>query len=114
MAKPRDLEARVRAVVAAALELNLDPGELPLDEPLFDPGMGADSIGSLEIVYGLEREFGIQVEDDELRAELFESVRALCEFVRGKTAPPPAGEPSQEGACRPATGAVVRPAGAPG
>ena len=78
------LQERVRAVVAAALELQIEPAALPLDEPLFGEGAGADSIASLEIVFGLEREFGIQVTDEELRVELFDSIRTLCEYVGAK------------------------------
>jgi len=80
----QDVVARVRAVVAAALELEIDPATLALDEPLFEGGTGADSIASLEIVYGLEREFGIEVTDDELRVELFDSIGALCAYVIAK------------------------------
>lgn len=80
----RDIEARVRAVVVEALELRVDPLQLPLDEPLFDGETGADSIASLEIVSGLEREFGIEVTDDELTAELLESVATLSAYVRRK------------------------------
>ncbi len=78
------LEQRVRAVVVQALELELDPAGLPADEPLFGDATGADSIAALEIVFGLEREFDIQVTDEELGVELFDSVRALTRYVEGK------------------------------
>lgn len=78
------IEARVRRVVVKALELAVTPEELPADEPLFGGGLGGDSIGALEVVFGLEREFGIEVGDDELRPELFESVASLVSYVKEK------------------------------
>ena len=92
---------RVRAVVVKALELPLDPDELPADEPLFGEGAGADSIDSLQIVFGIEREFGIQVTDSELTVELFDSVATLAAYVERKlgtaAASPAPGAPPADG-----------------
>ncbi|MFA6112302.1 MAG: acyl carrier protein, partial [Candidatus Latescibacterota bacterium] len=80
------IEARIRRVVVKALELAVSPEELPDSEPLFGGGLGGDSIGALEVVFGLEREFGIEVGDDELRPELFDSVASLVRYVDDKLA----------------------------
>lgn len=80
------IEARVRRVIVQALELAVPPEDLPDSEPLFGGGLGGDSIGALEVVFGLEREFGIEVGDDELRPELFESVASLVRYVDEKLA----------------------------
>ena len=40
---------------------------------------------ALELVAAIEEAFGIEVTDDELRVELFESLRDLVEYVEGKT-----------------------------
>lgn len=88
------LEERVRAVIVEALELDVKPRDLPADEPLFGDGMGADSIAALEIVFALEREFDIQITDEELRVELFDSVQALAEYVDQKVNAAPANDPS--------------------
>jgi acyl carrier protein len=44
-----------------------------------------DSLGILEVVTFLEKEFGIIVSDEELLPENFESVSRLSNFVRQKT-----------------------------
>jgi acyl carrier protein len=72
--------------VVQALELPVPPEDLPGNESLFGGGLGGDSIGALEVVFGLEREFGIEVGDDELRPELFESVASLVRYVDEKLA----------------------------
>ncbi|MCY3735346.1 MAG: acyl carrier protein [Gemmatimonadaceae bacterium] len=43
-----------------------------------------DSIATLEIVFAMEEEFGLEVEDDELQAGLFDSVKALSKYVESK------------------------------
>ena len=54
------------------------------DDALLKNGM-IDSLGILEIVTFLEREFAIILSDEELSPENFESVRSLSSFVRLKT-----------------------------
>ena len=89
---------RVRQTVVRALALDIEPDELDDDESLFGEGVGADSIASLELVFALEDEFGIAVDDEELRAELFDSVRSLTRFVQEKLEATPeiAAAPAQE------------------
>ena len=78
------LETQVKQVIAQALELEIEPEEIPDDELLLGAGMGADSIVMLQLVMALETHFAIDVEDEELRAEWFTSARSITEFVRGK------------------------------
>jgi acyl carrier protein len=54
------------------------------DEPLLDNGL-IDSLGILEVVAFLEKEFGIAVSDNDLLPENFGSVRSLSNFVQQKT-----------------------------
>ena len=78
------LETQVKQVIAQALELAIEPEEIPDDELLLGGGMGADSIIMLQLVMALETHFAIDVEDEELRAERFVSARSITEFVRSK------------------------------
>lgn len=43
-----------------------------------------DSLGILEVVHFLETDFSVQVSDDELLPENFQSLEAVCSFVRSK------------------------------
>ena len=38
----------------------------------------------LEIIFALEQEFGIEVDDEELRVDLFDSVNSMVRYVSGK------------------------------
>jgi acyl carrier protein len=54
------------------------------EDPLLKTGL-IDSLGILEVVSFLEKEFGIVISDEELLPENFGSVRNLSCFVRQKT-----------------------------
>lgn len=53
------------------------------DDSFLDNGI-IDSLGILELVAFVEKEFGITVSDDELLPDNFESVRCLAAFVERK------------------------------
>ena len=54
------------------------------EDPLLKNGL-IDSLGILEVVTFLEKEFIILVSDEELLPENFASVHSLSDFVRQKT-----------------------------
>ena len=78
------LKKQIKCLIVTALGLDVNPAEISDDETLFGEGMDLDSMATLEIVAAIEEEFGITVEDDELTAELFDSVDALAEYVATK------------------------------
>ncbi len=47
-----------------------------------------DSTGVLELILFAEETFGIQVEDDEVVPENFDSVRSLADYIRRKLGQP--------------------------
>ncbi|RKY65811.1 MAG: acyl carrier protein [Candidatus Latescibacterota bacterium] len=77
------VERKIKELLVRVLHLDVDPSEIGDHELLFD-GLGLDSLAALKLVAGIEEEFGIRVEDEELTVELFESVASLSEFVRRK------------------------------
>lgn len=75
---------RVKELIVRRLKLEIDPTTIQDDAPLFGEGLGLDSIDALELVLGLEQEFGIKVEDEEVGVKAFASVNALVEFIEQK------------------------------
>lgn len=75
---------QVKQLVIRSLRLEITPEELGEDEVLYGSGLGADSVATLEVVFALEAEFGIEVEDEELRVELFATVQSLVDYVEIK------------------------------
>jgi len=79
-----NLAPRVKELIVRRLKLDIDPTTIHDDAPLFGEGLGLDSIDALELVLGLEQEFGIKVEDEEVGVKAFASVNALVDFIEQK------------------------------
>ena len=79
-----DLTPRVKELIVRRLKLEIDPSSIQDDAPLFGEGLGLDSIDALELVLGIEQEFGIKVEDEEVGVKAFASVNALADFIEQK------------------------------
>ena len=77
------IEHRVKQVIIRKLSLEVDPDEIGDDDQLFGGGMGLNSMATIEIIVGLEEEFEIEVPDEDLRVELFDSVKTMADYVRG-------------------------------
>ena len=80
MAEER-IEDRLKKMVVARLFMKISPDAIEEDKSLVD-GYGVDSVSLLELVVGLEEEFGVVIGDDEFDLKNFESITALAAFVR--------------------------------
>ena len=55
------------------------------DEPLFNEGLGLDSIDALELGMAIKRKYNISMEEDkDVNKKHFYSVNTLSEFVESK------------------------------
>jgi len=73
-------ELCVKVVESLNLE-DVDPAGIDPNEPLFDEGLGLDSIDALELVVMLEKDYGIALKDIEVTKKAFASIRAMATFV---------------------------------
>jgi acyl carrier protein len=55
--------------------------DIDIDAPLFGEGLGLDSIDALELVIGLEKEYGITIPDAEVGKKVFQSVRTIAQYI---------------------------------
>ncbi|MDE2799585.1 MAG: phosphopantetheine-binding protein [Gemmatimonadota bacterium] len=76
------IEHRVKQVIIRTLSLEVDADEIDDEDELFGGGLGLNSMATIEIIVGLEEEFGIEVPDEDLRVELFDSVQTMADYVR--------------------------------
>jgi acyl carrier protein len=79
-----NLKERIKRILIDRLRLELEPAEIGDSMPLFGAGLGLDSIDALELVLGLEQEFDVKIEDEEMGAKALASVEALAGFVQAK------------------------------
>jgi acyl carrier protein len=78
-----ELEAEIKKLIVDALMLDdVTPDEIETDAPLFNEGLGLDSIDALELAIALDKAFGVKIraEDEGTRA-VFRSVATLAAFV---------------------------------
>lgn len=82
MTDTKELNSRIKELIVECLQLEgLDPADIADDQPIFGEALGLDSVDALELVLGLETEFQIKIESDEMSREVFSSVNSLAAFV---------------------------------
>jgi acyl carrier protein len=81
MSQQRTYEQRVRTLLA---EITLDDTCLCSSSDATLDVIGLDSIGMIDLVYGLEERFAITIEDEEVLPENFGSIAALTALVERK------------------------------
>jgi acyl carrier protein len=80
-----EVAQRVRQLLATRLRLAKEAEEIGDDTPLFGPeGLGLDSIDALELVLGLEKEFGVVIDSRDVAVKVLASVRTIAEFVQSQ------------------------------
>ena len=76
------LTRQVAALVVTALNLDVAPGEIDPDQPLYGEGLGLDSIDILEIALVVSKEYGVQLRaDSEEKVRIFGSLRQLVDYI---------------------------------
>ena len=78
-----EVEQRVRQYLVDSLKFRGSPETLTPDFRLIEKGV-LDSMGLYEMVSFLEDHFGIQVEDQDIVPENFQSVSAIAKLVAVK------------------------------
>lgn len=75
------IEATLKAMIVDRLFLKIAPSDIETESSLVDV-YGVDSVSLLELVVGLEEQFGITVEDGDFNVQNFLTVAALRDFVK--------------------------------
>jgi acyl carrier protein len=78
--------AEVRVVLADVLQLGERAKNLTASTPLLGSIPEFDSMAVVSVLTALEEHFGFAVHDDEISAEVFETVGTLTSFVDQKLA----------------------------
>jgi acyl carrier protein len=75
-------EKEIAKMIVESLNLTLDPEELESEKPLFNEGLGLDSIDALELSLAISQNYGINIRSDDKNInQYFSSLRALSEFI---------------------------------
>ena len=85
------IEEQIRKHILQTQLPGEDPEHLQVDDDLINSGI-LDSMGIMQLVTHLEKEYGISIQTEEIEPEQFASATALAAFVRNKQQ---AGTPSE-------------------
>lgn len=73
----------VMDMLITALHLNIQPGDLDPDTPLFGSGLGLDSVDAVMIVVELESRYNISISEEEGKHAM-RSVNSIIDLVISK------------------------------
>ena len=81
------LKDRIKAMMVENLMLQVTAAEIGDDLPLFGPGgLGLDSVDALQLVVGLDKNFGVKIPDPAAAKEILQSVNTIADAVQKKMA----------------------------
>jgi acyl carrier protein len=83
---PDSLKAEIKQAIVRSLRLPITPEEIGDSTPLFDEGLGLDSIDVLELVLEIERSFGIAIGDEQTGMKVLRSVDTIADFITNERA----------------------------
>ena len=82
-----ETKKKIREILSVRLNLSTVVEEIEDDAPLFGPGsLGLDSIDALELVLGIQKEFGVGIEDRFLAVKVLVSIDTIAEYVKSQSA----------------------------
>lgn len=80
------IEDLCQKIIRAVKLEGVTPADIDPDAPLFNTGLGLDSIDALELVVMVEKEYKIVIENAAIAETAFRSVNALAKFIRDNQA----------------------------
>jgi len=83
MQEQTDNESELAKLLVDTLNLeDVDPADIAPEEPLFNEGLGLDSIDALELALAITQKYSIQLKaDDENMQHAFGTLRSLNAYI---------------------------------
>lgn len=77
-----ELIEKLKKEIIEVLNLeDIEPEDIDADDPLFNEGLGLDSIDALELIVLLEKNYGIKIEDPRDGRKIFFSIKTMAEYI---------------------------------
>jgi len=81
-----EIEEKIKHILVSKFEIKPTiHDEISSNTPLLGRGIGLDSIEVLALVTAIEKEFNIEIGDDDLTLDLVKNIGTLAEYVLQKT-----------------------------
>ena len=85
-----ETKRKIREILSVRLNLSTAVEKIADDAPLFGSGsLGLDSIDALELVLGIQKEFGVAIEDRTLAVKVLVSIDTIAEYLKSISAGSP-------------------------
>jgi acyl carrier protein len=76
------LKVQLKKQIVEFLNLtSTEPENIKDDQPLFDEGLGLDSIDSLELIVLLNREYGIVIKDPKEGRKVLVDINTMIDYI---------------------------------
>jgi acyl carrier protein len=76
-----ELQHEIKELIVSSLRLEQTADSIDDQAPLFQSGLGLDSIDALELAVAIERKYRVTIPDEKVGKTAFSSVAALAEYV---------------------------------
>lgn len=77
-----NIKKQVKEILVKDLKIQgVTPEEIGDTEPLFDEGLGLDSLDAVELVVLVQKHFDVQIADMEEGKKAFVSVESLAKYI---------------------------------
>lgn len=77
-----ELKQQIKDMIVRDLKLQgVEANDIKDDDPLFEEGLGLDSLDAVELVVLVQKHFGVQIEDMDEGQAAFRSVNSLAQFI---------------------------------
>ena len=77
-----EIREELKRLLVSALALeDITPEEIADDEMLFGDGLGLDSLDAVEIVVLVQRNYGLDIADEDQAREIFQSMDTFARWV---------------------------------
>ena len=80
--KSSEVYEKLKELLLSEFDLSeISPDEITPETPLFNQGLGLDSIDAVELVVIIEKEFKVSIKNADEAREAFASLQSLTSFV---------------------------------
>jgi len=81
----QELKEQIKEIIVRDLKLQgIEPAEIDDNAPLFEEGLGLDSLDAVELVVLVQKHFDVQIEDMDEGQAAFKSINTLAEFIEAR------------------------------
>ena len=72
---------KIKRIVVEDLDVNLSYEDLDETVPLFEEGLGLDSVVLVELISFIEKRFNIELGDEALNMETFKNLQSVAQVI---------------------------------